>query len=115
MFWASEPGHRFKATLHATQLVRKETATVHHADHEPGVALESTAEEEVRDSDGALGRATHHVVEVVAGQVNTGERVTRVENDETTQALGRFPEGVETGPVEIGAVHGGSDLHTGHP
>lgn len=35
-----EHGHRFKAALHATQLVRKETATVHHADLETGVALE---------------------------------------------------------------------------
>ena len=55
-----------------------------------------------------------HVVEEVAGQVDPGERVTRVQNDETSKALGRLPEGVEPCLIEVGAVDGGSDLHTGH-
>src|SRR5688572_4325364 len=38
-----KPGDGFKAALHATQLVREETAPVHHAHNEARVALESTA------------------------------------------------------------------------
>jgi hypothetical protein len=88
---------------------------VDHHEHQVGIALENPAEEKVSDRHGRLGGPADHVLEEVATEIDSPQRVVGVKQDQAAEVVGHLPEGVQSRLVQGHPVDVGSDLGSDHP